>query len=152
MSKRCVIAFASVLWFGTSAAPAQNAMLAPPDNKYLASKGAWGQQLPDQWALHRIGFDTSADSAWRLVKKDAAPVVVAIIDSGLDWHHKFINWKNIWRNPNEKPGNGVDDDKNGYIDDDIGWDFVDRNNEPWDYDGHGTMVAGIIAGDWQEKE
>lgn len=125
--------------------------LAPPDNQYFLSKGSWGQNYPDQWALQRIGFDGSPKSAWRLVKHNAQPVVVAVIDSGLDWNHKSIDWDKIWRNPKEVPDNNVDDDKNGYIDDVIGWDFLGGGPKPWDNDGHGTFVAGIIAGDWNDK-
>ncbi len=141
---------AGLLGLPQSAEP-QTATLAPPESAYLASKGAWGQSEPDQWALHRIGFDTSQQSAWRLVRKDAQPVIVAIIDSGLDWNHRNIEWENIWRNPKETPENGVDDDRNGYVDDVIGWDFFANDNKPWDYDGHGTFVAGIIAGSWKDK-
>jgi subtilisin family serine protease len=126
-------------------------MLAPPDNHYFTSKGSWRQNHADQWALERIGFDTSAQSAWRLVKRDAQPVIVAIIDTGLDWNHRNIDWESIWRNPQETVGNGIDDDKNGYIDDVIGWDFLSHSNKPWDYDGHGTFVAGLIAGSWKDK-
>jgi len=129
----------------------QQAVLEPPDNHYFVSEGSWGQAYPDQWALKRIGFDASPQSAWRLVKRDAEPVIVAVIDSGLDWNHKNIDWDSIWHNPKEIPGNGIDDDSNGYVDDVIGWDFFDQDNQPWDYDGHGTMVAGIIAGSWNDK-
>jgi subtilisin family serine protease len=130
---------------------AQDAMLAPPDNYYFVREGSWGQKYPDQWALQRIGFDASPQSAWRLVKRNAQPVVVALIDTGLDWNHKNIDWENIWKNPKETPDNGVDDDKNGYVDDVMGWDFLDRDNKPWDYDGHGTYIAGLIAGSWKDK-
>lgn len=75
----------------------------------------------------------------------AAPVVVAVIDTGLDWHHLDFSPDNIWRNDGEDPDNGVDDDGNGYIDDVIGWNFMADNNKPWDFDGHGTLIAGIIA-------
>jgi subtilisin family serine protease len=129
----------------------QQAMLEPPDTHYFVSQGSWGQNYADQWALKRIGFDSAPNSAWRLVKRDAEPVVVAVIDTGLDWNHKDIDWDNIWHNPKEIPGNGIDDDHNGYVDDVIGWDFFDQDNQPWDYDGHGTMVAGIIAGGWNDK-
>ena len=131
---------------------AQGAMLTPPDNHYFVSEGSWGQKYPDQWALQRIGFDSSATSAWRLVKRNATPVIVAIIDTGLDWNHKNIDWENIWHNPKEIAGNGVDDDKNGYVDDIIGWDFLEQDNKPWDYDGHGTFIAEIIAGSWKDKD
>jgi subtilisin family serine protease len=126
-------------------------MLEPPNNHYFVSRGSWGQDYPDQWALKRIGLDASPDSAWRLVRRDAQPVVVAVIDTGLDWNHQNIDWDNIWHNPKEIPGNGIDDDHNGYIDDVIGWNFFDNDNKPWDYDGHGTMIAGIIAGSWKDK-
>ena len=134
-----------------SAAWPQDAMLTPPDNHYFVSQGSWGQKYPDQWALQRIGFDTSPQSAWRLVKRNAQPVVVALIDTGLDWNHKNIDWDSIWKNPKEIPDNGIDDDKNGYVDDVMGWDFLDHDNKPWDYDGHGTFIAGIIAGSWKDK-
>jgi subtilisin family serine protease len=124
-------------------------MLSPPDNHYFVGKGSWGQPFADQWGLQRIGFDSSPDSAWRLVKRDATPVVVAVIDTGIDWFHTNIDSENIWTNPNEAVDNGVDDDRNGYVDDIIGWDFIDHTNRPWDYDGHGTLVAGIIAGSWK---
>jgi subtilisin family serine protease len=133
------------------AAWAQDATLSPPDNQYFVSQGSWGQKYPDQWALQRIGFDASPQSAWRLVKRNAQPVVVALIDTGLDWNHKNIDWESIWKNPKEIPDNNVDDDKNGYVDDVMGWDFLDRDNKPWDYDGHGTFIAGIIAGSWKDK-
>lgn len=122
------------------------ANLTPPDSHYFVSSGSWGQSYPDQWALQRIGFDSSANSAWRLVKRYAKPVVVAVIDTGLDWNHKNISWSNIWRNP--KPAGDKDSAYRGDI---IGWDFFDHDSKPWDYDGHGTMVAGIIAGSWDDK-
>jgi subtilisin family serine protease len=137
--------------FGTgfSAWP-QDAMLAPPDNHYFVGKGSWGQPFADQWGLQRIGFDASPNSAWRLVKRDAQPVIVAVIDTGLDWYHTNIDPQNIWTNPKEVADNGIDDDRNGYVDDVMGWDFIDHDNRPWDFDGHGTLVAGIIAGSWKD--
>ena len=129
----------------------QESTLEPPAMQYFLGKGSWGQDYSDQWALQRIGFNSNPDSAWRLVKRDAAPVVVAVIDTGLDWNHRNIDGSNLWRNPNEIPNNGIDDDHNGYVDDVIGWDFFDHDNRPWDYDGHGTLVAGIIAGSWNDK-
>src|ERR1700681_1925948 len=135
-----------------ASAGASAQMLEPPDNHYFTSQGSWGQKYPDQWALQRIGFDATPNSAWRLVKKNAQPVIVAVIDTGLDWNHRNIDPENIWRNPKETAGNGVDDDKNGYIDDVIGWDFFDRDGKPWDFDGHGTFVSGIIAGSWKDKD
>ncbi|HSG06015.1 MAG TPA: S8 family peptidase, partial [Nitrospiria bacterium] len=72
-------------------------------------------------------------------------MVVASIDSGVDYTHSDLA-ANIWVNPGEIPGNGVDDDGNGYIDDVHGWDFENNDNDPMDDNGHGTHTAGTIAG------
>ncbi len=125
----------------------QTAMLAPPDNHYFIARGSWGQNYADQWGLQRIGFDASEQSAWRLVKQATPPVTVAVIDTGLDWNHAGIDAENIWHNPSPtKDGAGP------YPGDTIGWDFFDHDNKPWDNDGHGTFIAGIIAGSWKNKD
>lgn len=75
-------------------------------------------------------------------------VTVAVVDTGIDFDHPTLQ-NAIWTNPKEIPNNGIDDDGNGFVDDVRGWDFVDRDNTPIDGllgDGHGTFVAGIIAG------
>ncbi|MBF2076836.1 MAG: S8 family serine peptidase [Synechococcales cyanobacterium C42_A2020_086] len=75
-------------------------------------------------------------------------VTVAVVDTGIDFDHPTFQ-NAIWTNPKEIPNNGIDDDGNGFVDDVRGWDFVDRDNTPIDGllgDGHGTFVAGIIAG------
>lgn len=56
-------------------------------------------------------------------QKKGKPVIVAILDSGIDTTHEDLR-KNLWRNPREIPGNGIDDDKNGYVDDVFGWNFL----------------------------
>ena len=97
-----------------------------------------GQRIDDQWFMERIAVKNAGPGE---------PVVVAVIDTGLDYHHYDIDWDNIWRNADEIPDNGIDDDNNGYVDDMIGWDFTDMSNTPWDHDGHGTFVTGLIAAD-----
>jgi len=102
----------------------------------------------NQWYLGRIGIN----QAWE--KINAAPnITVAIIDSGVQIKHPDLK-SNIWRNTNEIPGNGIDDDHNGFIDDINGWDFINNNADPnpkmsidATYMGlaHGTMVAGIVG-------
>ena len=79
-----------------------------------------------------------------LVPAPRVPVVVAVIDSGIDYLHEDIDPASLWRNRAETD-NGVDDDDNGFVDDLAGWNFADQNNNPWDDNGHGTHVAGIIG-------
>ena len=72
-------------------------------------------------------------------------IVIAVLDTGVDYNHADLR-DNIWTNPGEIPGNGIDDDGNGYIDDAQGWSFADNSNNVIDVNGHGTHVAGTIAG------
>lgn len=75
-------------------------------------------------------------------------IIIAVTDDGVELSHSDLN-ANIWVNPGEIAGNGIDDDNNGYIDDVNGWDFSSGNNNPnpnSSYDDHGTHVSGISAG------
>ena len=67
-----------------------------------------------------------------------------MIDTGVDTSHVDLA-ANIWTNPGEIPGNSIDDDGNGYVDDVHGWDFVEGDTVPQDDDSHGTHQAGIIG-------
>ncbi|MCC5658649.1 S8 family serine peptidase [Nostoc sp. XA010] len=73
-------------------------------------------------------------------------VVVAVVDTGVDYNHEDLK-NNIWTNTKEIAGNSIDDDGNGYIDDNYGWNFSDQNNNTLDNNGHGTHVSGTIAGE-----
>lgn len=72
------------------------------------------------------------------------PVRVAVIDTGADLSHPALKGF-LWTNKKEIPGNGVDDDQNGLVDDVHGWDFARHSAEIVDLNGHGTHVAGLIA-------
>ncbi len=115
-----------------------------PNDPYASSAGAWKQPFADQWALAKIGFSPmgSGKSAWDIETGEGKPVIVAVLDTGIDFYHPDLKRETIWRNP--KP-NKKGDDKNGYVNDLIGWNFVENTNNVWDDDGHGTFVAGIIA-------
>ncbi|WP_276749210.1 S8 family serine peptidase [Chlorogloeopsis fritschii] len=73
-------------------------------------------------------------------------VVVAVLDTGVDYNHADLK-NNIWTNSKEIPGNGQDDDGNGFVDDVYGWNFDGNNNNTLDGNGHGTHVSGSIAGE-----
>ena len=131
------------------------------DNPKIPSRGSPGTgedpNLGNQWGMTNIG----AQEGWKHTKGDPK-VVVAVIDTGVDYTHEDIA-DNLWRNPGEtgtdssgqdKSANGKDDDGNGYVDDVIGWDFVTEDNLPFDLKGnifqggnpgHGTHCAGNVA-------
>ncbi len=122
-----------------------------PNDSYFSS----------QWGLYnrfREDVDIHILEAWEVENGDP-DIVVAIIDMGFDVTHEDLKG-NIWQNPGEIPDNGVDDDRNGYIDDTIGWDFVDQSqgfddpDSDWRYpdndpssklSSHGNLVLGILG-------
>lgn len=115
--------------------------LSPPQN--LEGEGLYTiPQQPVNWGISKI----EAPMVWHTTH-GADAIVVAVIDSGVDSGIPELA-RSMWVNEDEIPNNGVDDDRNGYIDDVHGWDLRDNDNDSlrgtsrhW----HGTFVASIIA-------
>jgi subtilisin family serine protease len=101
------------------------------------------------WGMSAGGnqFGSGAATAWAANKTGSSTVYVGIIDEGYMYEHEDLS-ANAGVNPGEIPGNGVDDDGNGLIDDVYGWDFDGNDNSLFDGTGddHGTHVAGTIGG------
>ncbi|WP_179228683.1 S8 family serine peptidase [Leptolyngbya ohadii] len=75
-------------------------------------------------------------------------ITIAVVDDGINANHPALQ-NTLWTNADELPGNGIDDDRNGYVDDVQGWNFVDNNSniQPTGFDSsHGTFIAGVLAG------
>lgn len=91
------------------------------------------------------GIDINIDEAWDVYSDSDKEVVVAIVDTGIDYTHEDLSG-NIWTNNDEIANNGIDDDSNGYIDDVYGWNFYNNSNKVYSgsEDDHGTHGAGTI--------
>ncbi|WP_051945049.1 S8 family serine peptidase [Verrucomicrobium sp. BvORR106] len=101
-------------------------------------------QLASLWNLKSgSSGGINAQAAWT-ENTGATDLVIAVIDTGVARTHPDLT-SNMTVNSRETPGNGVDDDRNGYIDDVHGWDFFANDADPNDLNGHGTHVAGTIA-------
>ncbi|MET0595696.1 MAG: S8 family serine peptidase, partial [Polyangiaceae bacterium] len=95
--------------------------------------------LGSLWGLSK----SKTREAWDL-STGSSQVLVGITDTGIDPTHVDLA-ANLYKNPGEIPGNGIDDDGNGFVDDVSGWNFVNGNNAVNDLNGHGTHVAGTIG-------
>ncbi len=104
------------------------------------------------WELNNTGqnggdpfADISATEAWDIstggITSEGDSIVVAVIDAGFDLTHEDLNF---WRNYNEIPNNGVDDDNNGYVDDYLGWDGA-TGDDNFSVSSHGTHVSGTVG-------
>lgn len=114
-----------------------------PDDQYYSRQ--WGLRNDGSFPgfASKAGADIEMEEGWAIEQGDSS-IVVGIIDSGCKLDHpEFQN--RIWHNYAEIPGNGIDEDKNGYVDDSAGWDFANQDNDPTDDYGHGTNVTGIIG-------
>ena len=122
------------------------------DPYYTTSSRLWGMYGDDAPSASGPSgttnqFGSQAEKAWDAGYTGSKNVVVGIVDEGIDISHPDLA-SNIWVNPGEVAGDGIDNDGNGYVDDVNGWDFVHGDNTVYDAgeDDHGTHVAGTIGG------
>ncbi len=110
--------------------------------------GMYGDSSPDQTNI----FGSGAAEAWDSGYTGSRDIAIGVIDEGIQFTHPDLV-DNIWTNPGEIAGNGIDDDRNGFIDDIHGWDFFADDASIFDgdagssVDAHGTHVSGTIGGD-----
>ena len=116
-------------------------------NDPLVSDGTlWGMLSGSSSPANAYG--SGAVDAWAAGVTGSRGVVVGIVDEGIQVDHPDLA-ANVWTNPWEIAGNGIDDDGNGYVDDVHGWDFMHDDATVYDgpgTDSHGTHVAGTIGG------
>jgi subtilisin family serine protease len=116
-----------------------NVLYAEPDYVVTAIATPNDPLYGQLWGMAKI----NAPTAWD-VSKGSPTAVVGDIDTGIDYTHPDLA-ANVWTNPGEVAGNGIDDDGNGYVDDIHGWDWVNNDNNPMDDHGHGTHTGGTIG-------
>ena len=130
------------------------ALTADPNIEYAEPKYTYPlADTPNdpQYAAMSQFPQVQASQAWDVVKGEQGSVVIAVVDGGTDWDHEDLV-TNIWTNPGEIAGNGIDDDANGFVDDIRGWNFANSSNDPTGLSntpqsaGHGTHVSGTAGG------
>ncbi len=107
-------------------------------------------RFSEKWGLHNTGqtggtpdADIDAPEAWE-ISTGSSDVVIGVIDGGFNYNHEDLA-ANAWVNPGEIPGNLIDDDGNGYIDDIHGINAISNDGDPHEGNGHGSHCAGIIG-------
>ncbi|HED15896.1 MAG TPA: hypothetical protein ENI64_03625 [Gammaproteobacteria bacterium] len=127
---------------------------AVPNNIYYLNQLPNDTFFTQMWGLNNTGqtggtsgADISAALAWDITTGSSG-VVVAVLDTGMELNHADLA-ANLWVNPGEIAGNGIDDDGNGFIDDVNGWNFANNSNDPsptgGSCGGHGTHTAGTVG-------
>src|SRR5262245_58937310 len=124
--------------------------LVQPDYRVQIARTPNDPSFGSLWGLDNTGqgggtvnADINAPQAWN-TSTGTGRTVVAVIDTGVDYNHPDLA-ANMWRNSREIPGNGIDDDRNGFKDDVYGYDFANNDSNPMDDNGHGTHVSGTIG-------
>jgi subtilisin family serine protease len=117
---------------------------ADSNDPYYTNGSLWGMYGSTTSLTNKFG--SGAGTAWANNKTGSSTVYIGIIDEGYMYTHEDLG-KNAGTNPGEIPDDGIDNDKNGYVDDVYGWDFDGNNNTVFDGvdDDHGTHVAGTIG-------
>ena len=125
----------------------------PPQGQQPPANGEPNDLDAKLWGLKntgqtggKAGADVSAVDAWKVTKGDGSAngPLIAVIDTGIDYNHPDLK-ANMWTNPNEIPGDGIDNDNNGVIDDIHGYYPGGNSGDPMDGHSHGTHCAGTIA-------
>ncbi len=125
-------------------------LYAEPNYRIRATGVPNDPRFSQLYGLHNTGqtggthdADVDAPEAWNL-STGSRNVVVGIVDSGIDYNHEDLA-ANMWINPHEIAGNGIDDDDNGVIDDLHGANLIDGTGDPMDENSHGTHCAGTVG-------
>ena len=136
LSRRSGVAYAEKNWVLDPQATS--------NDTYFTNGSLWGMYGPSSSPANNYG--TRAAEAWAAGQTGSASVFVGLIDEGYQYTHADLA-ANAGTNPGEIAGDGIDNDKNGYIDDVNGWDFDANNNTIYDgtSDDHGTHTAGTIG-------
>jgi len=95
--------------------------------------------VAENWAFPQI----DAPDAWETAT-GTRTTIAAVVDTGVDYNHPDLA-ANMWRNPNEVVGDGIDNDRNGVVDDVYGFNAITGTGDPMDDNGHGTFVSGFIG-------